>query len=58
MNEQQESADTCRGQPLATQLKTYSRPQLISYGPVAQLTGGRSGVGGDKTSMLMMNGQP
>lgn len=56
MNEQQESADTCLGQPQATQLKTYSRPQLISYGPVAQLTGGQSGTGTDMQSRRMMNG--
>ena len=57
MNEQQESVDTCRGQPQATQLKTYSRPQLISYGPVAQLTGGRSGTGSDHKSRRTKNGQ-
>ena len=54
MNAQQNSADTHIGQQPCAQLKAYKRPQLIGYGPVAQLTGGMSNFTFvDNSSMTM-----
>jgi len=59
MNAQQNSADTHIGQQPSTQLKAYKRPQLIGYGPVAQLTGGMSDLAfADNSGMTMMMAAP
>ena len=56
MPRQEQSPQILRTAEVERKLRTYVRPQLVVYGPVAGLTGGMSNKAfPDNTGMTMMN---